>query len=46
MADRLGPPNSSYHCKFVAQQIWIKTKYQLCVTPPERTEMTQVIADC
>jgi hypothetical protein len=29
-----------------AKQISIKTKYELWVTPPERTEMAEVIADC
>jgi hypothetical protein len=30
----------------VAKQISIKTKYELWVTPSERTEMGEVIADC
>ncbi|MET0938023.1 MAG: HNH endonuclease family protein [Gaiellaceae bacterium] len=40
------PPNSAYRCKYVAQQISIKTKYELWVTPPEQAEMAEVIADC
>ena len=40
------PPNSAYHCKYVAKQISIKTKYELWVTQPEQTEMADVIADC
>ena len=40
------PPNSAYHCKYVAKQISIKTKYELWVTQSEQTEMAEVIADC
>jgi Protein of unknown function (DUF1524) len=40
------PPNAKYHCRYVARQIAIKTKYQLWVTQPERMAMSAVLNDC
>jgi hypothetical protein len=40
------PPKKSYHCRYVAKQIAIKTKYELWVTQPEKMTMTQVLGGC
>lgn len=40
------PPNSAYHCRYVARQIAIKTKFELWVTPTERAAMADVLGDC
>ena len=40
------PPNAGFHCRYVARQVAIKTKYDLWVTPPERMSMTGVLNDC
>jgi uncharacterized protein DUF1524 len=40
------PPSVPYHCRYVARQIAIKTKYELWVTQFERGEMTHVLGDC
>ena len=40
------PPNTGYHCRYVAKQIAIKTKYELWVTQPERMKMTDVLGGC
>lgn len=40
------PPNTSYHCRYVARQIAIKTKYDLWVTPPERGAMSSELNGC
>lgn len=40
------PPNAGYHCRYVARQIAIKTKYRLWVTQPELMAMTGVLDDC
>jgi hypothetical protein len=40
------PPNPRYHCRYVAKQVAIKTKYRLWVTQPERMAMRGVLADC
>lgn len=40
------PPATAFHCRYVARQIAIKTKYELWVTQPERMKMTQVLSDC
>ncbi|MEX5236027.1 excalibur calcium-binding domain-containing protein [Kocuria arenosa] len=45
-ADEWLPPNVDFRCEFVAIQIAVKTKYKLWVTAPEKTAMTEVLADC
>lgn len=40
------PPNKAYRCDYVARQIAVKTKYQLWVTPAEKTAMTRVLDRC
>ena len=40
------PPNAAFHCRYVARQIAIKTKYDLWVTQPERMTMTGVLNGC
>ncbi len=40
------PPNVGLRCEFVAIQIAVKAKYELWVTAPEKTAMTEVLADC
>ena len=40
------PPLASFHCRYVARQIAIKTKYKLWVTQPERIAITDELADC
>lgn len=40
------PPNKAYRCDYVARQIAVKTKYQLWVTPAEKTAMARVLHRC
>jgi hypothetical protein len=40
------PPRVPSHCRYVARQIAIKTKYALSVTQPERAAMNDVLGDC
>ena len=40
------PPNAAYHCRYLAKQIAIKTKYELWVTPPERTAIADALNAC
>lgn len=40
------PPNTDFHCPYVAIQIAVKAKYELSVTAPEKTAMTDVLTDC
>jgi Protein of unknown function (DUF1524) len=40
------PPDVAYHCRYVAKQIAVKTKYELWVTSRERATMAQVLAGC
>ncbi|WP_241384915.1 HNH endonuclease family protein [Rhodococcus sp. CH91] len=40
------PPDSAYHCRYVEQQIEVKTVYELWVTPQERDAMKRVLAAC
>ena len=40
------PPNKAYRCDYVARQIAVKTKYQLWVTPAEKTAMARVLDRC
>jgi hypothetical protein len=40
------PPNDGFHCRYVARQIAIKTKYELWVTQPERMAMVAVLGGC
>ncbi|MEX5255079.1 excalibur calcium-binding domain-containing protein [Kocuria arenosa] len=45
-ADAWLPPNVDFRCEFVAIQIAVKVKSELWVTAPEKTAMTEVLADC
>lgn len=40
------PPNASYHCDYVAQQIEVKSVYELWVTPAEHEAMSRVLSAC
>ena len=40
------PPSRQYWCPFVAQQIAIKKKYDLWVTPAEKDAMMRVLGSC
>lgn len=40
------PPNVSYHCKYVADQVLVKQVYHLWVTQPEHDTMQAVLQDC
>jgi hypothetical protein len=40
------PPNKAFRCQYVARQIAVKAKYQLWVTPAEKSAMQQVLATC
>jgi len=40
------PPLKSYRCKYVARQIGVKAKYDLWVTPPEKSAMQSILAKC
>lgn len=40
------PPLKSVRCAYVSQQIVVKAKYGLWVTPPEKTAMQSLLAKC
>lgn len=40
------PPLKKFRCAYVAQQIAVKVKYSLWVTPPEKDAMTRIINTC
>jgi len=40
------PPSIRYRCPYVAQQIAVKTKYELSVTQAEKAAMTRVLTRC
>jgi Protein of unknown function (DUF1524) len=40
------PPNRAYDCRYVKQQIQIKTKYRLSVTPAERSALRDTLNTC
>ncbi|MCS4485091.1 HNH endonuclease family protein [Gleimia sp. 6138-11-ORH1] len=45
-ADEWLPPNSQYHCAYVARQIRVKAKWELSVTSAEKETMIAVLAKC
>jgi len=40
------PPRKDIRCAYVAQQIVVKAKYGLWITPPEKTAMVALLAKC
>jgi hypothetical protein len=40
------PPRKNIRCAYVAQQIAVKAKYNLWVTPPEKAAMVGLLANC
>lgn len=40
------PPLKSFRCAYVAQQIAVKAKYSLWVTPPEKEAMARILTAC
>ena len=40
------PPQKNIRCAYVAQQIVVKSKYGLWVTPPEKAAMVALLAKC
>jgi hypothetical protein len=40
------PPRKDIRCAYVAQQIVVKAKYGLWVTPPEKAAMVALLAKC
>lgn len=40
------PSNKPFRCQYIARQIAVKKKYLLWVTPPERTAMERILANC
>lgn len=40
------PPLKKFRCVYVAQQIAVKAKYSLWVTPPEKDAMTRILSAC
>lgn len=40
------PSNKAYRCSYVARQIAVKAKYELWVTPAEKTTMLDVLSAC
>ena len=40
------PPRKEIRCAYVAQQIVVKAKYELWVTPPEKAAMVGLLAKC
>jgi|UniRef100_UPI00404B2118 hypothetical protein len=40
------PPLKKFRCAYVAQQIAVKVKYSLWVTPPEKDAMTRILNTC
>jgi hypothetical protein len=40
------PPDTRFRCEYVARQIAVKTKYQLWITPAEKTAMNKILGGC
>ena len=40
------PPVKSFRCTYIAQQIAVKAKYSLWVTPPEKEAMVRILSGC
>lgn len=40
------PPLKSFRCAYVSQQISVKAKYGLWVTPPEKASMLSILSKC
>jgi hypothetical protein len=40
------PPFKSFRCAYVSQQIAVKAKYGLWVTPPEKAAMVSILSKC
>lgn len=40
------PPNTSFHCEYVARQIAVKAKYDAWVIPAEKSAMENVLSTC
>lgn len=40
------PSNKTFRCQYVARQIAVKAKYQLWVTPAEKSAMQQILVTC
>jgi hypothetical protein len=40
------PPLKSFRCAYVAQQIAVKAKYSLWVTPPEKNAIAGILVNC
>ncbi|MBO1756450.1 DUF1524 domain-containing protein [Allobranchiibius sp. CTAmp26] len=40
------PPNKSFRCTYVADQVQVKSAYHLWVTPAEKAAMTAVLTHC
>jgi hypothetical protein len=40
------PPLKKFRCAYVAQQVAVKAKYSLWVTPPEKDAMTRILSTC
>ncbi len=40
------PSSKPFRCQYIARQIAVKKKYSLWVTPPERTAMERILANC
>jgi hypothetical protein len=40
------PPNKSYRCTYVGQQVTVKAVYGLWVTQPEKDAITRVLTEC
>jgi hypothetical protein len=40
------PPNSTYRCRYVAEQVAVKTKYELWVTSQESAAIEDVLSGC
>ena len=40
------PPLKSFRCAYVSQQITVKAKYGLWVTPPEKAAMVSILSKC
>lgn len=40
------PPKRSFWCTYISQQIAVKVKYKLWVTPPEKAAMERILKTC
>lgn len=40
------PPNKGFRCEYVARQVFVKAKYELWVTQPEKDAMHKVLESC